>query len=101
MDMTQIIVAFIGLLATIITGVVVPYIRSKTNEQQQDILRLLAKTAVYAAQQLYVENEDKYTYAYQYITDSLKNAGYKFDATAVQAAIEAAVKQAKIDNQVW
>lgn len=101
MDITQIIAALIGLLATVITGFVIPYIRSKTSEQQQYTIKLLARTAVYAAQQLYVENEDKYAYAYQYITDSLKNAGYKFDATAVQAAIEAAVKQAKIDNQVW
>lgn len=101
MDITQIVVALIGLLSAVLTGAVIPYIRSKTGEQQQYMLKILARTAVYAAQQLYKNNEDKYIYAYKYITDTLENAGCKFDAATVQAAIESAVKQAKIENQVW
>ncbi len=101
MDITEIIVALIGLLGIIVTSVIVPYVKSKTTEQQQETILSIAKIAVYAAQQLFTSDIDKYNYAAKYMSDMLSKAGLKADETIIKAAIESAVKQAKIDNPNW
>ena len=49
MNITPIIEAVIALIAAIITAVVVPYIRSKTTNEQQATILALVKIAVAAA----------------------------------------------------
>lgn len=93
-DLTQIILAIIALISAVVTGFVIPLLRSKLSAQQMDALKAAAKIAVYAAEQVHIPEEwaEKKKYAQQYLTE----LGYDIDSEAVDAAIEAAVKELKI-----
>ncbi len=52
-NLTEIIVAFIGLLGVIITAVVVPFIKKKTTITQQKDIAMWVKIAVSAAEQIF------------------------------------------------
>lgn len=97
MDITKIIVAVIGLLTTIVTGFLIPFLKSKLTENQQKTMEALAKTAVYAAEQLFTPNQwsEKKSYAQQILTAK----GYNVNLDDVNAAIEAAVKELKISSK--
>ena len=98
-DITQIVIAFIGVLFAIITAVLIPWVKSRTTTNQQNIIAALARTAVYAAQQLYSPDEwkAKKIYAVEFITEQLKRYGITLDADAVSAAVEAALKEIKTE----
>lgn len=93
-DLTQIILAVIALISAVITGFVIPLIKSKLNTQQLDALKAAAKIAVYAAEQIHVPEEwaKKKEDARKYLAE----LGYDIDSVTVDAAIEAAVKELKI-----
>lgn len=57
MDWKPIIDAAIALLVAIITYFVVPFIKSKTNESQQQTLEYWIKAAVRYAEQIYKDKE--------------------------------------------
>ena len=52
-DITDIVVAILGVLSAIITTVVVPWIKSKTNDQQQQQILGWVRLAVQAAEMIY------------------------------------------------
>ena len=52
-DLTQIIVALLGLLSAIITYRLVPWLKANTTEKQQALIKTAVQTAVYAAEQIY------------------------------------------------
>lgn len=85
--------ALIGLLATIITAKVIPWIKAKTTVQQQQALAAAARMAVYAAEQVYGSGcgQEKLAYAQRW----LLSRGYDLDF----AAIEAAVREMNVDSQ--
>ena len=91
-DLTPILQAVIALLAALVTYKLVPWIKSKTDAQQQANLMALAKVAVYAAEQVYGAGHgaDKLAYA----RDWLAQRGYAVDL----AAIEASVKEMTLDK---
>lgn len=62
-----------------------PWIKSKTDAQQQANLMALVKVAVYAAEQLYGAGHgaDKLAYA----RDWLAQKGYAVDLAAIEAAV--------------
>lgn len=95
-DITQIILAVIAVLGSIITTFLVPYIRTKLdieksnlNENQIAMLRLAISTAVTAAEQLY--NSEEGQQKKSYVLNLLKQQGYDVDSSALDAAIEAIV----------
>lgn len=92
-DLTQIILAIIALLGTVITTFVIPLLRQKLTEKQQETLSALIRIGVYAAEQLLTTGEEKK----KYVEDLLKEKGYDVDLESVNAAIEAAVKELKIE----
>ena len=103
-DITEIVVAVIGLLSAVVTAFVVPYIKSKTTINQQINIETFARAAVLAAQQIYgiEENQKKKEYAVQYITEQLKKHGITLDADAISTVIEAALKSIKLEaNGQW
>ena len=103
-DITEIVVAVIGLLSAIVTAFIVPYIKSKKTINQQAKIEALARAAVLAAQQIYGidENQKKKEYAVQYITEQLKKAGITLDVDAISTVIEAALKSIKLEvNGQW
>ena len=95
-DITKIVVALIGLLSTVLTGFLSPWLKSKINinngkisENQSYMIKLIINTAVKAAEQLYNSDEGKEKKAY--VINLLKEQGLDVDLPEIDAAIEAAV----------
>lgn len=97
-NLTEIIVALIGLLGLIITGVLVPYIRSKTTAEQRENIYTIVLLAVQAAEQIFFkpgEGEKKK----QFVIDYLSSRGIKLTIEDLNILIEAAVKELNIIQQ--
>lgn len=103
-DITSIIIALIGVLSAFVTAVLVPWLKSKLNANQIDIIRQLATVAVYAAQQLYTSEEaqKKKEYAIEYVKSELEKYNITFSEDAVSTYIEGALKDIKVsDGEQW
>ena len=95
-DLTQIILAVIALLSAIITGFVIPWLKNKLTDHQYDTLAALVRVGVFAAEQLFTS--DMWKEKKQYVVDLLKENGYTVDTTAVDALIEATVRELRIEQ---
>lgn len=94
-NLTEIIVAVIGLLGVIITGVLIPYLRSKTTAEQRNNIYTVVSLAVQAAEQIFFkpgEGEKKK----QFVIDYLYSRGIKLTLEDLNILIEAAVKELNI-----
>lgn len=96
-DITQIVVAIIGLLSAVITGFLIPWIRSKTGinngqieENSMVILRTVVTIAVQAAEQLYNSEQGKEKKAY--VINVLAEQGYILDPNKVDDAIDSLIE---------
>jgi len=95
-DITEIIVAMIGVLAAIITGYVIPWLKAKTGEKRWEQLQTFAWVAVNAAEQLGMTGQlsgKKLEYAMTTVEEMLAKAGLTFNKETIRAAIEAAVRE--------
>ena len=92
-DLTQIIVAIIGLCATIISAYLVPHIKSQTTIAQRENALMWATIAVQAAEMIYKAGNgpEKYAYAKAFI----ESKGFGFTDDEIKALIESAVLQLK------
>ena len=101
-DITQIVVAVLGLLGLIITTVLVPWIKSKiTNEQWQMIVNY-AYAGVQAAEIIFNaqgQGEAKLRWVSEYITNQCAAHGIKIDMDTVRVAIENAWKALGLDKK--
>ena len=99
LDLTQIVVALIGLLGIIITSVVVPMVKANTSVKTQTIITNIIKTAVYAAQQIYTPEQwrEKKEFAMDQVLKGLEQYGIALDTESVSDAIEAALKEIKTE----
>lgn len=93
-DLTPLIQAVIAILATLITVYIIPCLKSKLTERDQEELASWVSIAVTAAEQLYSgsgRGEEKK----EYILSFLRTKGYSIDSyelsKTVNALIEAAV----------
>lgn len=84
-DLTKIVIALIGLLSTIITYRLIPWIKANTNAKQQQLLRAAVQTAVFAAEQIYGagEGEKKLDFAIKWLNDH----GYDVSREDIEAAV--------------
>ena len=93
MDITQIVVAVIGLVSVLITTFLIPYIKSKTNNEQQQALAIIVQTAVQGAEQIYsgtgLGQKKK-----EWVLQHLKDKGINIDANSVSAEIDALIEAA-------
>lgn len=96
-DLTQIILAAITLIGAIISRYLVPWIKAKLDEKQQATFRALVRVGVFAAEQLY--NSDQGQEKKSYVLELLRKNGYEIYADAVEATIEATVKELRIEMQ--
>lgn len=90
--MTQIIVGVIGLVSLVLTGVLIPFLRSRMSAAQLEQLDYWVQVLVAAAETMYTAGgtgEAKKAWVYE----QLQRCGIKFDVVAVDAAIEAAVRE--------
>lgn len=97
-DLTQIALALIALISAVLTTFVIPLLKSKLDvengkitENQSNMLRLAITTAVTAAEQLYKSDEGQKKKAY--VLSLLEQQGYPINSSALDAAIEACVKE--------
>lgn len=93
-DLTPVFQAILALLAALITGRLIPWIKARTTAEQQQRLQAAINTVVYAAEQLYGASHGPEKL--QYACDSLAKMGFNADSTEVKAGIEAAVKALSI-----
>lgn len=95
-DLTQIILAVITVIGGIIARYVIPWIKDKLNDHQYNALKVLVRTGVFAAEQLFTSEQFKEKKAY--VVDLLLENGYTVDTTAVDALIEATVRELRIEQ---
>lgn len=93
-NITPIIVAFIGLLSTIITVVLVPYIRAKTTAEQRAKAEQWAKIAVQAAEMIFNE-KGMGAEKFAYVEAFLESKGIVLDKEILKVVIESAVLELK------
>lgn len=93
-DITPIVNALIGLCAAVITCVVVPWIKSKTDAQRQEDILQWVKIAVQAAEQIYNQS-GMGEYKKKYVLDFLEKNGFVLDTNEIDAMIESAVLELK------
>lgn len=90
LDITPIVEAVITLLAIIISIVVIPYFKVKTNVQQRQNIANWVAIATNAAEQIY-KGHGKGAEKKAYVIKWLKNHGLTVDEKQLDAMIEAAV----------
>lgn len=101
-DITQIVVAVIGLLGIIITSVIVPLIKSKLTNSQWETILNYALTGVQAAEIIFNaqgQGEEKLRWVSEYITKQCAAHGIKIDMDTVRVAIENAWKALGLDKK--
>ena len=94
MNTTPILQAVAALLATIITAVVVPYVKSRTTASQQAQINAWVRIAVSAAEQIY-SDPGKGKAKKAYVLEWLHDHGVTVDEAQLDALIEAAVYELK------
>ena len=96
-EITEIILALIGLLGTIITIVFVPYVKKKTTAEERKLVYLIVSEAVYAAEQIYKGMSNKSVEKYDYVTKHLKTEfNLKLSEKELKVLIEAAVAELRL-----
>lgn len=101
-DITQIVVALIGLMGVVITTVAVPLIRSKVTNEQWESIKNYALAGVQAAEIIFNaqgKGEDKLEWVSEYIEAQCKAHGIEIDMDTVRIAIENAWKQLGLDKK--
>lgn len=95
-NITPIITGILALLSTILTIVVIPYIRQKTTTTQQEQIAAVIKTAVYAAEQLF-RGSGRGQEKKDYVVNYLHSLGIEVDIEDItdnlNVLIEATVKE--------
>ena len=89
-DITPIVEAFVALLVAVVSGILIPYIRSKTTVQQQQTINGWIRIAVAAAEQIF-NGEGRGEEKKQHVLRFLSDKGFKLDENSLDAMIEAAV----------
>ena len=97
-DLTPLFQAVIALLAALITARLIPWIKSKTNANQQESLITAARIAVLAAEQVFGSGQGREKL--RYALDALKKAGFNLDETIAAEAIEKAVRDLNLFKQI-
>lgn len=88
-DLTSILEAALLLIAAIITRYVIPWIKERTDDVQQQRIQAAINTAVFAAEQLFGagHGEEKKEYALELLAEK----GFNVESKVIDAGIEAVV----------
>lgn len=103
-DITQIIVSVIGLAGLILTGIVIPslrsWLKSKVTNSQWETIKNYALAGVQAAEIIIGagKGEEKLEWVSKYIEAQCAAHGIKIDMDTVQVAIENAWKNLGLDT---
>ena len=86
----------IGLLGAIITGVLIPYIKTKTTREQRENIYTIVFHAVKAAEQLLKKKDQTGEKRKESVINYLSNKGVKLTIEDLDVLIEAAVRELNI-----
>lgn len=84
-DLTPLFQALITLLGAIITYKLIPWIKARTTNEQQNMLRATIRTLVYAAEQIYGAGKGREKL--DYVVAQLAAKGYTVDRAEIEAAV--------------
>ena len=84
-NLTPIFQAIIALLAALITYRLIPWIKARTTNEQQATMKVLVRTLVFAAEQMYGAGAGKDKL--EWVQYQLKMAGYDIDVAEIEAAV--------------
>lgn len=98
-DITYILLGLILIVCGVIAHFAIPFFRSKMSVEQIATLKQVVNIAVYAAEQILGPKmgKDKKAFALDYAKKLLSKFNLTFDEAAIDAAIEAQVKELKIE----
>lgn len=97
-DLTQIIVAVLSFMLSLVSAFLIPYIKEKVTAEQFATIKLWVKVAVQAAEMLYVgsgRGEEKK----KYVVEFLNSKGFTLNTEEIDNLIEAAVLELKQENK--
>lgn len=101
-DVTELVVALIGVLSIFITSVVFPLIKSKLTNSQWETIKNYALAGVQAAEIIFNaqgKGEEKLEWVSKYIEAQCAAHGIKIDMDTVRVAIENAWKDLGLDKK--
>jgi len=84
-DLTPLFQALIALLGAIITYKLIPWIKARTTNEQQEALRATVRTLVFAAEQVYGAGKGREKL--DYVAAQLAAKGYTVDRAEIEAAV--------------
>lgn len=87
MEITDIILAVLALISAIVTGIVIPLVKSKLNNEQLDMLDYWLNVLIAAAETKY-KGQSMGAQKKEWVLNELQEMGLKFDVEAVSAAID-------------
>lgn len=93
-DLTQIIVAVLTLIFSLISAFLIPYLKTKVSNEQFTTIQMWVKIAVQAAEMIYTgtgRGEEKK----EYVLDFLNSKGFSLNIGEIENLIEAAVLELK------
>lgn len=97
-DLTQIIVAILTLIFSLISAFLIPYLKTKVSNEQFTTIQMWVKIAVQAAEMIYVgtgRGEEKK----EYVLDFLNSKGFSLNIGEIENLIEAAVLELKQEQK--
>ena len=105
-DITTIIELALGIIIAIPMVIIIPKIKvwaaCKLSARQIEIAKIIIKSAVSAAEQIYINSEksgaSKKKYVMEYAKNKLESIGFTFDTSEIEVYLEQAVLELK-ENQ--
>ena len=99
MNITNILLGLILIIFCVFAKFVWPSIRTHMTTEQLNILIGIARTGVFAAEQMFGAKmgKDKLAYAIEYVKNLLATKNLTFDENIIRGAIEAQVKELNLE----
>ncbi|MBQ7487529.1 MAG: hypothetical protein IJT77_08570 [Clostridia bacterium] len=90
-DLTPLVALLLSVLLTVMAASVLHMVRTRTNEDQQAMLRTWVHIAVYAAEKLY--GAGRGSEKLQYVRDLLEEKGFTLDIETLEAMVNAEIQE--------
>ena len=84
-DLTPVLQGLLGLLASLLTAKVIPWLKERTTQQQRQNLQAMSRMLVFAAEEIFAANQGKEKLAY--VKEHMLSHGYAVDIDAIEAAV--------------
>lgn len=97
-DLTEIIVAVLTLVISLISAFLIPYLKTKVSAEKLDTIKFWVNIAVEAAEMIYVgtgRGQEKK----EYVVKFLNSKGFTLNVEEIENLIEAAVLELKITQK--